>query len=86
VQALQVLSDMAMCKGTASSMVGMDNLGGGNGKAMPVRGRRLRGPQGCETSRLLHFVDTRLTDGGEVASLTRRPPFTPRKIPGTHFC
>jgi hypothetical protein len=27
----------------------------------------------------------RLTDGGEV-SLTRRPPFTPRKIPGTHFC
>jgi hypothetical protein len=22
----------------------------------------------------------------EVASLTRRPPFTPRKIPGIHFC
>jgi hypothetical protein len=25
-------------------------------------------------------------DGGEVVSLTRRPPFTSRKIPGTHFC
>jgi hypothetical protein len=32
------------------------------------------------------FLDTWLTDGGEVVSLTRRPPFTPRKIPGTHFC
>jgi hypothetical protein len=26
-----------------------------------------------------HFLDNRLTDGGEVVSLTRRPP-------GTHFC
>jgi hypothetical protein len=32
-----------------------------------------------------HFLDNRLTDGGEVVSLMRRPPFTPRKIPGTHF-
>jgi hypothetical protein len=31
-------------------------------------------------------LDNRLTDGDEVVSLTRRPPFTPRKIPGTHFC
>jgi hypothetical protein len=30
-------------------------------------------------------LDSRLTDGGEVISPTRRPPFTPRKIPGTHF-
>jgi hypothetical protein len=37
-------------------------------------------------SSLPHFsLDSRLTVGGEV-SLTRRPPFTPRKIPGTHFC
>jgi hypothetical protein len=43
-------------------------------------------PYGCETSRLPHFLDNRLTDGGEVVSLTRRPPFTLRKIPGTHFC
>jgi hypothetical protein len=53
-------------------------------KAIPVTGRD--GPYGYETSRLPHFLDSRLTDGGEVVSLTRRPPFTRRKIPGTHFC
>jgi hypothetical protein len=31
------------------------------------------------TPRFPHFLDNRL-------SLTRQPPFTPRKIPGTHFC
>jgi hypothetical protein len=55
-----------------------------NGKAIPVTGRG--GPEGCETSRLPHFIDNRLTDGDEVVSPKRRPPFTPRKIPGTHFC
>jgi hypothetical protein len=54
------------------------------GKAIPVTGRG--GPYGCETSRLQHFLDNRLTDGGDVVSLTRGAPFTPRKIPGTHFC
>jgi hypothetical protein len=54
------------------------------GKAIPVTGRG--DPQGCETSRLPHFLDNRLTDGGEVFSLTRRPPLTPTKIPGTYFC
>jgi hypothetical protein len=29
--------------------------------------------------RLPHFVDSRLTDGGKVVSLTRRPPFTPQE-------
>jgi hypothetical protein len=43
------------------------------------------GPWGCEISRLPHFLDSRLTDGSEVFSLTRRPPFTSRKIPGTHL-
>jgi hypothetical protein len=28
--------------------------------------------------RLPHFLENRLTDGGEVVSLTRWPPFTPR--------
>jgi hypothetical protein len=39
-----------------------------------------------EMSRLPHFLDNQLTDGGKVVSLMRRPPFTTRKIPGTHFC
>jgi hypothetical protein len=53
------------------------------GKAIPVRGRG--GTQGYETSRLPHFLDNRLTDGGEVVNLTRRP-LASRKFPGTHFC
>jgi hypothetical protein len=55
-----------------------------NGKAIPVTGRG--GPNGCEKSRLPHFLDDRLRDGAEVVSLTRRPPFALRKISGTHFC
>jgi hypothetical protein len=35
------------------------------GKAIPVTDRG--GPQGCETSRLPYFIDSRLTDGGEGA-------------------
>jgi hypothetical protein len=50
-------------------------------KSGPVTGRG--GPQGCETSRLPRFLDSRLTEGSEVVNLTRQPPFTPRKIPGT---
>jgi hypothetical protein len=44
-------------------------------KATPITGRG--GSQGCETSRLPHFLDNRFTDGSEVVSLTCRPPFTP---------
>jgi hypothetical protein len=47
-------------------------------------------PQGCETSRLPHFLENQLTDCGEVSQSRARPGFTPppppRKIPGTHFC
>jgi hypothetical protein len=53
------------------------------GKAIPVTGRG--GPYGCETSRLSHFLDNRLTDGGEV-SLTHCPPFSLTNSPGTNFC
>jgi hypothetical protein len=41
------------------------------GKAIPVTGRG--GPKGCEMSRIRHFLDNWLTDGGEVDSLTRQP-------------
>jgi hypothetical protein len=41
------------------------------------------GTQDCETSRLPHFLGNYLTDWGEVVSLTPRPPFTLRNIPGT---
>jgi hypothetical protein len=34
---------------------------------------------GCEASRLSHFLDSRLTGGGDVVSLTRRPHFTPQE-------
>jgi hypothetical protein len=37
-------------------------------------------------SRFPHFLDNRLTDGDKVVNLKCRPPFTPRKIPGSHFC
>jgi hypothetical protein len=46
-------------------------------KAVPVRGRE--GPYGCETSRLPHFLDNRLTNSCEVVSLMRQPPFTPQE-------
>jgi hypothetical protein len=46
----------------------------------------LGGPLDCEMSRLVHFLDSRLTDGGKVVSLMRWLPFTHRKIPGTLFC
>jgi hypothetical protein len=53
-------------------------------KAIPVTG--CEGQEGCEMTRLPHFLDNWLTNGSEVVSLTRWPPFTPRKIPGTHIC
>jgi hypothetical protein len=56
----------------------------GKGKDIPVTG--CGGPWDSETLRFPHFLDSRLTDGGEVVSLTCQLPFTPRKIPGTHSC
>jgi hypothetical protein len=47
------------------------------GKAIPVTGRG--GPQSCEMTRFQHFLDSQLTDGSEVVSLMRRPPFTPQE-------
>jgi hypothetical protein len=38
-----------------------------------------------EKPRFTQIVDIGLIDGGEVVSLTNRPPFAHRKIAGTHF-
>jgi hypothetical protein len=43
-------------------------------KAIFATGRG--GQQGCKTLRIPHFLDNRLTDGGEVVSLTRWQRFT----------
>jgi hypothetical protein len=46
-------------------------------KIIPVTSRG--SPYVCETSKLPHFLECRLTDGGEVVSLTRWSPFTPQE-------
>jgi hypothetical protein len=51
---------------------------GKKGKAIPVTG--CGGPEGCEMSRLPHFLDNQLTDGSEVVSLMCRLPFTARRF------
>jgi hypothetical protein len=52
-------------------------LSTGENEAIPVTGRGAL--WGCEWSRLPHFLGNRLTDGGKVVSLTRRPPFAPEE-------
>jgi hypothetical protein len=47
------------------------------GKAIPVTGPG--DPLNCAKSRFPHVPDNPLTDGGEVVSLMRRPPFTPQE-------
>jgi hypothetical protein len=47
------------------------------GNAFPVRGHG--GPLCCEMLRVLPYLDSLLTDGGKVVSLTLRPPFTPQE-------
>jgi hypothetical protein len=63
------LSDSESASGLFT--VTMHSLRARKCEAVPVPGR--------ETSRLPHFLDNRLTDGGKVVSLTRRPPFTPQE-------
>jgi hypothetical protein len=49
-------------------------------KKNPVTGRRI------VRRRCSHiFYRHRFTDGGEVVSLTRQTPFTPKRIPDIHF-
>jgi hypothetical protein len=57
-------------------------------KAIPVTGSG--GLWGCGMLRVPHFLDNRLTDGGEVVSLAGQPRSTPQKhyfsASVTHFC
>jgi hypothetical protein len=46
---------------------------------------RLWTPLGLREVETPTFSDIWLIDGGKVVSPMRRPVFTPRKIPGTHF-
>jgi hypothetical protein len=65
-------------------MITWIQLRGKKRKAIPATGRG--GPLGCGTSRLLHILDNRLTDNGEVVSLTCRSTFAPEMISGAYFC
>jgi hypothetical protein len=55
----------------------------GKGKAVPLQA--WSGPEG---SRKLRFPDYMATaqDGGNVVSVTHRPPLPPGNAPGSHFC
>jgi hypothetical protein len=56
-----------------------------NRKSIPVTCRG--GPYSCETLKIPRFLDNRLTDDGEIVSLTRLGrSLLLTKIPGTHFC
>jgi hypothetical protein len=45
----------------------------------PIEAVGRGGLQGCEMLRIPHCLDSRLTGGGKVVSLTRRPRCTPQK-------
>jgi hypothetical protein len=55
------------------------------GRVIPVTDRG--SPQGCEMSRLPHFVDSSLIDAVRMSALHASwPSFNSRKISVTHFC
>jgi hypothetical protein len=57
-------------------------------KTIPVTGRR--DLWGCEILKTSHCIESRLTNGGKIISLTCRPPIYSQKYcvcaSGTHFC
>jgi hypothetical protein len=73
---------MQLCILQYGMRVGMGNqvqqhffFGVGKDKAIPVTG--YGGPGCCEALRVSYLLDSRLTDGGKVVSLTCQPHFTP---------
>jgi hypothetical protein len=63
----------------------MDNVQESNKKVKLSLYRPWR-PLGLREVEAPTFSDIWLIDGGKVVSPTRRPLFTPRKFPDTHFC
>ena len=53
------------------------------GKAVPLKA--WSGPQGSRKLRLPDCITT-TQDGGEVVSITQRPPLPPGNTLGTHIC
>jgi hypothetical protein len=53
------------------------------GKAVPLQA--WSGPKRSRNLRFPYFITT-AQDGGNVVSLTHRPPLPPGNTPGTHFC
>ena len=53
------------------------------GKAVPLQA--WNGPEGSRKLRFPDFMTT-AQDGGQVVSLTHRPPLPPGNTPGTYFC
>jgi hypothetical protein len=76
----KILVGKPECKRTHRGPTGRRELKRKKYKPIPVTGRG--GTQGYGTSKVPHFLNSRLKDGSEVVSLTRRQPFAPRKIPG----
>jgi hypothetical protein len=54
-------------------------------KSKTISATRHKGLQGCETSRLPHFLVNWLTESSEVVSLIHQPPFTPQKDSRSSF-
>jgi len=70
-------------KGTGLYSYVIWGSGVSNGKAVSLRA--WNGPEGSRKLRFPDFMTT-TQDGGNVVSLTHRPPLTPGNAPGTHFC
>jgi hypothetical protein len=54
-------------------------------KGKAVQLQTWSGPEGSRKLRFPDFMTT-AQDGGNVVSLTHRPPLAPGNTPGTHFC
>jgi len=61
----------------------MEETSKGKGKTVPLQA--WSGPEGSRKLRFPDYVTT-AQDGGNVASLTHRPPLPPGNTPDSHFC